>query len=94
MAIDSNGAYIAIQCKSRQLDESGHGDDIARREINSFIAESENELYTQRWLVTNGDNRHTDRAERTNSQLGKKIKLINLHADLTAQAQAHGNHQG
>ena len=89
VAIDrSNGSFIAIQCKSRQLDENGRGDDIDRQDITSFISESENELYTQRWLVTNGDNRLNDRAERTNSQLSKKIKVFNLHADLTAQAQA------
>ena len=83
----STGAYIAIQCKSRQLDENGRGDDIERPEITSFISESENELYDQRWLITNGDNRLNDRAERTNSQLSKKIKLFNLHADLAAQQQ-------
>ena len=88
MAINgSTGAYIAIQCKSRQLDENGRGNDIERPEITSFISESENELYDQRWLITNGDSRLNDRAERTNSQLNKKIKLFNLHADLTAQAQ-------
>ena len=87
VAIDSSGAYIAIQCKSRQLDENGRGNDIDRPDITSFISESENELYTQRWLVTNGDNRLNDRAERTNSQLSRKIKVFNLHADLTAQAQ-------
>ena len=87
VAIDSSGAHIAIQCKSRQLDENGRGNDIDRPEITSFISESENELYTQRWLVTNGDNRLNDRAERTNSQLSRKIKVFNLHADLTAQAQ-------
>ena len=83
----STGAYIAIQCKSRQLDENGRGNDIERPEITSFISESENELYAERWLITNGDNRLNDRAGRTNSQLSKKIKVINLHADLTAQAQ-------
>ena len=83
----STGAYIAIQCKSRKLDENGRGNDIERPEITSFISESENELYDQRWLITNGDSRLNDRAERTNSQLNKKIKLFNLHADLTAQAQ-------
>ena len=83
----STGAYIAIQCKSRQLDENGRGDDIERPEITSFISESENELYDQRWLITNGDNRLNDRAERTNSQLSNKIKLFNLHADLAAQQQ-------
>ena len=88
VAIDrSSGAHIAIQCKSRQLDENGRGNDIDRPEITSFISESENDLYFQRWLITNGDNRLNDRAERTNSQLTKKIKLFNLHADLTAQAQ-------
>ena len=84
----SSGAYIAIQCKSRQLDENGRGRDIDRPEITSFISESENELYDERWLVTNGDNRLNDRAERTNSQLSKKINVINLHANLTAQVQA------
>ena len=83
----SSGAHIAIQCKSRQLDENGHGRDIDRPEITSFISESDNELYVERWLITNGDNRLNDRAERTNSQLSRKIKLINLHADLSAQAQ-------
>ena len=83
----SNGSFIAIQCKSRQSDETGHGRDIDRPEITSFISESDNNLYAQRWLITNGDNRLNDRAERTNSQLSKKIKLFNLHAELTAQKQ-------
>ncbi len=83
----SSGAHIAIQCKSRQLDESGHGRDIDRPEITSFISESDNGLYAERWLITNGDNRLNANAERTNSQLSKKIKLINLHAALMAQAQ-------
>ena len=88
VAIDrSSGAYIAIQCKSRTLEENGRGNDIERPEITSFISESENELYAARWLITNGDSRLNDRAERTNSQLNKKIKLFNLHADLTAQVQ-------
>ena len=87
VAIDSSGAHIAIQCKSRQLDETGRGRDIDRPEITSFISESDNDLYAQRWLITNGDNRLNDRAERTNSQLSKKIKLFNLHADLAAQQQ-------
>ena len=88
VAVDrSTGSLIAIQCKSRQLDETGHGRDIDRPDITSFISESENELYDQRWLITNGDSRLNDRAERTNSQLNKKIKLFNLHADLMAQAR-------
>ena len=42
MAINrSTGAYIAIQCKSRQLDDHGRGNDIERPEITSFISESE-----------------------------------------------------
>ena len=85
----STGTHIGIQCKSRQLDENGRGNDIDRPEITSFISESENELYTERWLITNGDNRLNERAERTNAQLSKKIKIINLHADLTAQAQGN-----
>ena len=88
VAVDrSNGSFIAIQCKSRQLDETGHGRDFDRPEITSFISESDNDLYAERWLITNGDNRLNDRAERTNSQLNKKIKVFNLHAELTTQKQ-------
>ena len=71
----STGAYIAIQCKSRQLDENGRGNDIERPEITSFISESDNDLYDQRWLITNGDSRLNDRAERTNSQLKRRLSF-------------------
>ena len=49
VAIDrSNGSLVAIQCKSRQLDENGRGRDIDRPDITSFISEIDNDLYAQR----------------------------------------------
>ena len=36
----NDGQYIAIQCKSRQLDEYGHGADITNNEITKFASAS------------------------------------------------------
>ena len=52
----NDGKLIAIQCKSRQLDDQGSGAPISKGEINSFIAESSGDgaPFEQRWLVVNG----------------------------------------
>ena len=51
-----DGNLIAIQCKSRQLNESGRGDSINKAEIDSFASASSDDFWSERWLVTNGDN--------------------------------------
>lgn len=54
----SDGQHIAIQCKARQLDEHGRGDDIHKAEIDKFAAAvSDQPLWSELWVVTNGDNR-------------------------------------
>ena len=52
----SDGEHIAIQCKSRQLDEHGHGSPINKGEFDSFASASSGDLWAERWIVTNGDN--------------------------------------
>ena len=52
----SDGEYIAIQCKSRQLDEHGRGDPIAKHETDKFANASSGLFWAERWIVTNGDN--------------------------------------
>ncbi len=86
----SDGAYVAIQCKARQLNEAGQGQDIQKGELDKFVAASSNPLWAERWLVTNGDNQISGNAGQvaTMSDPGRPVKLVNLHADLVAQAQS------
>ena len=82
-----DGEYIAIQCKSRKLDEQGEGGAIGKDELNSFISASVNPFWAELWIVTNGANSIGQKAEQALSMSGSKrpIKLINIAADLAAQ---------
>ena len=51
----SDQRYIAIQCKSRQLDPEGRGTPITKGEIDSFANASSGSVWAERWIVTNGD---------------------------------------
>ena len=85
----SDGAHIAIQCKSRRLNADGKGDAIPKHEVDSFASASSAELWAERWLVTNGDNPVTDNALQSASMDGKRpIKVINIAADLRQQLAA------
>ena len=79
----SDGQHIAIQCKSRQLNERGRGADIGARETDRFVTTSNDNLWAERWLVTNGDNRLSSPSRQVLSmQPDKPPKLINIHKDL------------
>ena len=85
----SDGRHIAIQCKARQLDASGRGDEIHKSELDKFIATSAGDFWAERWLITNGDNRISKNAIRASSMSAPgPIKLVNIHADLLAQQNA------
>ena len=86
----SDGKYIAIQCKARQLDANSRGADIAKSEMDKFTAASAHEFWTERWLVTNGDNRISGNAGQVAAMSApeRPIKLVNIHADLVAQKNA------
>ena len=86
----SDGQPIAIQCKARRLDAAGHGNDIAKDELDRFTAASVNAVFAERWLVTNGDNRLSDNARKMAemSDPARPIKLVNIHADILDQRQA------
>ena len=51
-----DGEYVAIQCKSRQLNTNGQGDPIRKTEIDKFANTSSGSFWAERWVVTNGDN--------------------------------------
>ena len=84
----SDGEHIAIQCKSRQLDEHGRGADITKAEIDSFASTSAGEFWAERWIVTNGDNRPGGNALQVASIQGKPIKVVNIANDLLQQQAA------
>lgn len=83
----SDGAYIAIQCKSRQLNKNGQGNPIQKAEIDSFASASSDDFWPERWIVTNGDNPLGDNALAAVPQ-ARPIKIINIANDLVQQRSA------
>ena len=77
--------YIAIQCKARQLDDSGEGNPLDKDEIDSFGHAAADDLWAERWLVTNGSVAVTGNALQTNAMSGNPITLINIVDDLGQQ---------
>ncbi|WP_419916660.1 DEAD/DEAH box helicase family protein [Candidatus Poriferisodalis sp.] len=84
----SDDRPIAVQCKARKLNPDGTGADIEKGEISKFSHPAANDLFAERWLVTNGANPISTNAESAIEVSGKPIKLVNLAADLTAETVA------
>ncbi len=84
----SDGERIAIQCKSHQLDEHGHGASITKSEIDSFSSSSATDFWAERWIITNGDNRPGGNVLEVESMQGKPIKMVNIDHDLRQQQAA------
>ena len=85
----NDGKYIAIQCKSRRLDDEGRGASIKSNEIAKFAAASAGNFWAERWLVTNGDNPLASGAAQSASMHARPLKLVNVTNDLHRQRQAH-----
>ena len=84
----ANGKYVAIQCKSRQLDEYGTGSPITKKELNKFLSMTQNRKWEERWIVTNGDNPLAQDAKQTQGIIENPPKLVNIVRDLTHEIQA------
>ena len=81
--------WIAIQCKSRQLDESGVGGPVTSDEINKFLAASANaEIWAERWLVVNGSVPLGGHADGKAAMAGAELKIVNLATAVAAQRAA------
>ncbi len=87
VAVNRAGEYLAIQCKSRQLDESGRGGAIVKAEIDSFASASSDDFWSERWLVTNGDNPLGGNAMSAVPK-SRPIKIVNIANDLQQQRAA------
>ena len=78
----SDRKHIAIQCKSRQLDEHGKGEPIAKQETDKFASASSNfKFWAERWIVTNGDNPLSANAKHVLSMSVRPIKMVNIAID-------------
>ena len=84
----SDGEYVAIQCKARQLDDAGHGGTISLRDLGTFLSTSSDSLWKERWVVTNGNNPLTDQVNAAIPRNQSRVKLVNIHADLLQQHSA------
>ena len=80
-----NEGYVAIQCKSRQLDENGRGSDVGKSETDKFVSASSGSFWSERWIVTNGDVRLSDNTLRALSMHDKRLTQVNLRKDLSEQ---------
>ena len=87
----SDGQPIAIQCKARQLNAAGTGNNIDHKEVAVFNSTSANPLFTERWVVTNGNNQITGNAAQVLAMAdrARPVKLVNIHADLLAQQDTY-----
>ena len=83
----SDGKLIAIQCKSRQLNEKGAGPKIYKNELDKFIAASVEELWVERWLVVNGNVDISINAIKARGLKAKPVKQIIIESDLLKQKQ-------
>ena len=83
----SDGEYIAIQCKSRQLDANGRGRDISKSETDKFVSTSSGSFWSERWMVTNGDNRLSSNTAQALAMHEKPLKVVSVRKDLSEQRQ-------
>ena len=83
----SDSEPVAIQCKARMLDEEGRGNSIRREEINRFGYASADPFWTERWIVTNGDNPLAPNALATVTE-SMPITVVNIDSDLQQQLHA------
>ena len=83
-----DGKHVAIQCKSRRLDDTGRGSSIINNEIARFAAASAADFWAERWVVTNGDNPLASGAVQSASMSEKPLKLVNITNDLRQQRQS------
>ena len=84
-----DGAFIAIQCKSRKLDESERGfTTVNHGELTNFTSPASSSRYAEAWLVSNGDVQLASGARDAVRQLDKPLNRVNITADLETQRDA------
>ena len=85
----SDGQHVAIQCKSRQLDESGEGTSITKGESDSFANASSDNFWAERWFVTNGNVPLSHMVAQTLAMSPKPMPVVDISGALHQQQEAN-----
>jgi len=80
----SDQGLIAIQCKSRKLSQDGSGNNITWTELSTFYGLSSDSVWSERWVVTNGN---VSIGGHVPCDPNKPLKFINLKSDLLKQKE-------
>ena len=84
-----DGAWIAIQVKSRRLNSQSEGAPVNSDEINKFLAAAANpEIWAERWLVVNGAVPLGGYSEGKASMSGAALKVVNVAQAIRSQKSA------
>ena len=84
-----DGAWIAIQAKSRQLDASGHGESVYSGEMDKFLsASSDRTIWAERWLVVNGAVEMGGHSAGKAAMSGAPVKVVNIAQAVESQRAA------
>ena len=87
VGVRSDHQLVAIQCKSRKLNADGRGDPIHKTEIDKFMGTTTAPHWTERWIVTNGDNSLSGNIYSAVAEGQTPIKTVNITNDLLLQQQ-------
>lgn len=84
-----DGGWIAIQVKSRKLDEHGEGNRVSSDELNKFLAAASNaDVWSERWMVVNGAVSLGGHSPSKVSMSGTPVKVVNIAQAVASQRAA------
>ena len=84
-----DGHWVAIQCKSRQLDDYGAGAAVKSGELDKFLGTSSNRaVWSERWLVVNGAVGLGGYSQEKIEMSGAPVKTVNIAEEAREQYQA------
>ncbi|WP_419853446.1 DEAD/DEAH box helicase family protein [Candidatus Poriferisodalis sp.] len=84
-----DGGWIAIQAKSRKLNELGEGEPVPSGELNKFLSAAANaEIWCERWLVVNGAVRLAGYSPGKAKMSGAEVKVVNVAQAVESQRTA------
>ena len=88
----SDGAWIAIQVKSRKLDEHGEGNRVTSGEIDKFLAAAANtDIWAERWMAVNGSVPLGGHSPAKIAMSGAPVKTVNVAQAVASQRSAMVN---
>ena len=81
--------WIAVQSKSRRLDERGKGRGVASGEMDKFLAAAaDKDIWAERWLATNGNVRLGGHSPGKAAMSGVPVKVVNVARAVEEQRTA------